>query len=484
MTLSATTKVNDLLAEYPFLEEFLAGYDPKFQMLKSSVARATVGRVATLSTAASIAGIELAPLLRAIADEIEKRTGSRAVLDESNEAAPHDREKRIGMLKEIIRDLHAGGDLEAARKRFNEAVGDVDASEIAGMEEELIKGGLPVSEVQRLCDVHVGAFREALEQHEDVQVPPGHPVHTYMEGNKRITELANRLGELASAPSQEELIQAAQVVDQLGGIENHYQRKENQVFAVLERHGVTGPSQVMWGVHDEIRGRLETVRQAVSSSDLETFAAEGPALARDLVEMVYKEEKILFPLALQTFSEEEWVEIRRGEEDLGYVLAAPARQWGADLAARPQASFSGNGLLQLLTGEMTLEQINLVLTHLPVDLTFVDESDTVLFYSEGPDRIFPRTPEVIGRKVQNCHPPKSVHMVQAILDEFRSGRQNTAEFWIQMQGKFIHIRYFAVRDAGGTYRGCLEVSQDATGIRALEGDRRLLEWKSDELQTL
>ncbi len=484
MRLSATTKVNDLLAEHPFLEDFLVGYDPKFQMLKSSVARATIGRVATLSAAASIAGIELQSLLQAIADEIEKRTGSRPELDDSIEAALDDRERRVGMLKEIISDLHAGGDLEGARKRFNEAVGDVDASEIAGMEEELIKGGLPVSEVQRLCDVHVGAFREALDQHEELKVPPGHPVHTYMEGNKRITELANQLGELASAPSDTELPRAAQVVEQLGGIENHYQRKENQLFAILERHGVTGPSQVMWGVHDEIRARLETVRQAVSSGDLETFAAEGAAVARDLVEMVYKEEKILFPLALQTLSEEEWFEIRRGEEDLGYVLAAPAAQWGAEFTEKPQDSTSGNGLLQLLTGEMTLEQVNLVFTHLPVDLTFVDESDTVLFYSEGPDRIFPRTPEVIGRKVQNCHPPKSVHMVQAILDEFRAGTQSVAEFWIQMQGKFIHIRYFAVRDGGGAYRGCLEVSQDAAGIRDLQGERRLLEWERGELQTL
>jgi DUF438 domain-containing protein len=130
------------------------------------------------------------------------------------------------------------------------------------------------------------------------------------------------------------------------------------------------------------------------------------------------------------------------------------------------------------TGQLTLEQVNLIFTHLPVDLSFVDETDEVRFYSEGPERIFPRTPEVIGRKVQNCHPPKSVHMVQAILDEFRAGKQDTAEFWIEMQGKFLHIRYFAIRDRDGEYRGCLEVSQDVTGIRALEGERRLLQWEA------
>jgi len=482
MKISASTKIHELLKEHPFLEDFLTAFNPKFEMLKNPAARATVARVATLRTAAGIAGIELRPFLNAIAEEIAKQTGSRPDLDVSSEAELPDRSQRVSMLKEIIADLHGGGDLESAKQRFNQAVGDTDASEIAAMEEELIRGGLPVSEVQRLCDVHVGAFRDALDRHEEVQVPPGHPVHTYMEANKRITDLANQLGKLAAAPVEGDLKRAAQVVEQLGGVENHYQRKENQLFAVLERHGVTGPSQVMWGVHDEIRAKLKSLREAVSSSDFTAFAADGPALARDLVEMVYKEEKVLFPLSLETLSEEEWVEIRKGEEELGYVLAKPAADWSTETSAPSRAATSGNGLLEMMTGKLDLEQVNLIFTHLPVDLSFVDESDTVLFYSEGPERIFPRTPEVIGRKVQNCHPPKSVHMVQAILDEFRAGMQSTAEFWIEIQERFIHIRYFAVRDETGSYRGCLEVSQDVTGIRALEGERRLLEWQSVEAE--
>jgi DUF438 domain-containing protein len=136
--------------------------------------------------------------------------------------------------------------------------------------------------------------------------------------------------------------------------------------------------------------------------------------------------------------------------------------------------------LPLDTGLLTLDQINLMLKHLPVDISFVDENDEVRYYSDVPDRTFPRSPGVIGRTVQNCHPQKSVHMVQRILDAFRSGEQDTAEFWIEMKGTFVHIRYFALRDAGGTYRGCLEVSQDVTGIRALEGEQRLLDWGGDE----
>jgi DUF438 domain-containing protein len=179
---------------------------------------------------------------------------------------------------------------------------------------------------------------------------------------------------------------------------------------------------------------------------------------------------------METLTETEWAEVRRGEDELGYALSRPAADWPGGAAGMERSAERSAGLLGLLTGEISLEQLNLILTHLPVDLSFVDENDEVRFYSEGPSRIFPRSPAVIGRKVQNCHPPKSVHTVQEILDSFRAGRQDQAEFWIQLRGSFIHIRYLAVRDKAGGYRGCLEVSQDATHVRGLEGERRLLDW--------
>jgi DUF438 domain-containing protein len=413
------------------------------------------------------------------------RTNQQRELDLSETAPARTKGERLAILMAIIQDLHDGGDLERARQRFAEAVGDVEASEIAAMEEELIRDGLPVSEVQRLCAVHVGAFRDALDEHVEVETPPGHPVHTFSAANRVITRLANEFGRLAQKMESgrdvgDSLKQASRVLDGLGGLENHYQRKENQLFPLLERHGVTGPSQVMWGVHDEIRAGLKTVRDAIERKDAKAFASAAPAVARNIVEMVYKEEKILFPLSLQTLADEEWAEIRRGDDELGYVLAQPAAAWPRGHDAGSKADTTRQGLLALTTGELALDQLNLLLTHLPVDLSFVDESDTVRFYSEGPERIFPRSPAVIGRKVQNCHPPKSVHMVQEILDSFRSGKQSVAEFWIQLRGKFIHIRYFAIRDEIGTYRGCLEVAQDVTGIRELEGEQRLLQWRGSE----
>jgi DUF438 domain-containing protein len=498
MQLSASTKINDLLSTHPFLEDFLVAYNPHFSMLRNKLTRATVGRLATLGTAARIAGVDVVALVRDLASAVEKHTTHRPDVAESAGAAEvPDRDQRIAMLGHIITELHNGGDLATARQHFVRAVGDVDAGEIAAMEEEMIRGGLPVGEVQRLCDVHVGAFRDALDANEEVSAPAGHPVHTYLADNKIIVTLANQLSELArklgaDASVTTELPVARAALAKYDGLDNHYKRKEMQLFPLLERHGVTGPSQVMWGIHDEIRAQWKTLRQAVESGDVNAFAAGMPALGRSLVEMVYKEEKILFPMALGKLSAADWAEVKRGEDELGYLLAKPAIALplaGVKVAAPaalpssmvtsvPAAAPAGNGLLNLATGALSLEVVDLMLRHLPLDLSFVDENDVVRYYSESKERLFPRTPAAIGRTVQNCHPPKSVDTVNRILDSFRAGTKDVAEFWITMGGRFIHIRYFAVRDAAGKYRGCLEVTQDVAAIRALTGERRLLDWQA------
>ena len=220
------------------------------------------------------------------------------------------------------------------------------------------------------------------------------------------------------------------------------------------------------------------------------------ALAKMVDDMVTKEEQVLHPMAMDTLNDAEWAQIRAGEDDIGYAFIADvpggrrrrgrrrrrrgrrrlAGAGGRRAAAAGQAgAASPAGLLALNTGGLSLDELNLVLGVLPVDFQYVDEHDRVRFYSEG-HRIFPRSPGVIGRKVQNCHPPASVHKVQQILDAFRAGEKDAAEFWIEIQGKFLHIRYFAVRDEARAYRGVVETVQDVTGIRALEGQRRLLDW--------
>lgn len=270
----------------------------------------------------------------------------------------------------------------------------------------------------------------------------------------------------------------------------HYLRKENILFPFLEQHSLAGPSSVMWAIHDDVRvawKALEAALAAGPGDDRSIFTAKIEALfetlERDIREMFYKEENILFPTALEKMSEKEWVAVRAQEPEVGYCYVQPGNEWPSAAALRAatvmespgEADTSAGALLRLDVGMLTGQEINWLLTHLPVDVTYVGKDDTVRFFSGAKERIFPWSPAIIGRKVQKCHPPASVHRVQQILDDFRAGRSDSADFWIQTEGKFIYIRYFAIRDENGEYQGTLEVSQDVTDIRKLEGERRLLD---------
>ncbi len=391
------------------------------------------------------------------------------------------------ILKDIIRDLHRGGDVEALKKRFAALVRDVSGAEIGALEQELITEGLPEEEVRKLCDVHVKVFEESLSAQPVPEAAPGHPLRTLADENraleKLLAETRAALDHVRNEPERRDWAadraRLAALAGSLAGIEKHYLKKENQLFPRLEEKGVSGPSKVMWAVHDDIRAHLKEFRRAVEMGDAALVLNTGSWVLQEIADMIGKEEKILFPMCLELFTDADWARVKKGEEEIGYAWIAPAPAWGA-AAAVPESPAAGAGAgLVLDTGVLTAEQIDLMLTRLPVDISFVDETDTVRYYSATADRVFPRTPGVIGRKVQNCHPPKSVDVVERILAAFRSGEREEAEFWIESQGRFIHIRYFAMRDKRGAYRGALEVSQDVTAIRALRGERRLLDWDKE-----
>jgi PAS domain S-box-containing protein len=389
--------------------------------------------------------------------------------------------ERKETLKKLILDLHDGGDLQEIKARFRELIGDISAVEIAQLEQSLIAEGLPVKEVQALCDVHVAVFQEALEGQASPEMTPGHPVHTFKAENFAAGQLLGLLDEaVAALPDGDALRRARAFAEQLGEIDKIYLRKENLLFPILERHGVTGPSSVMWATHDQIRDQMKTLRRALTKDDAEQVQEIFPPLAEAIRQMFYKEEHILYPTALRLLTDADWVAIRDQSGEIGYCLVRPGDQWHPEVEAAELPSAQGDyvtptGQIPLNTGALTPEQINLVLTTLPVDVTFIDEKDEVRYFSQTLERIFIRTEAVIGRRVQNCHPPHSVHVVNRMLDEFRSGTRDSAEFWIQMGGKFIYIRYYPVRDGEGNYRGTLEVTQDITHIRKLEGERRLLD---------
>jgi DUF438 domain-containing protein len=494
--LGPASKLAPLLEAYPFLLEFLAGLSPKFQKLRNPILRKTLGKVVRLDQVARLGDFPVGSLLEAVAAEISRVTGEpiqvEAAAGPGAPAAITDRASRKEVLKDIIRDLHRGGDVEVLRKRFADLVHGVSGSEIAAMEQELIAEGLPEEEVKRLCDIHVQVFKDSLEENPAPSSVPGHPLHTLSEENRALEKIiAETRAVLAGLPYSANAAdwsgdrrKLLALLEALAQVEKHYLRKENQLFPVLEARGISGPSKVMWAIHDDIRAHLKDFRGALELDDRELVAKAGGLVLTELADMIYKEEKILFPMSLETLGDRDWSRVSRGEEEIGYAWITPGRQWTPAVPVQedekrvaPSKKDTAAFLVDLDTGALTPELVNLILTHLPLDVSFVDDDDTVRYYSATRDRVFTRTPAVIGRKVQNCHPPASVDIVNRILQAFKAGTRDAAEFWIESGGKFIHIRYFAVRDAGGRYRGCLEVSQDVTRIRDLRGQKRLLDWE-------
>jgi hypothetical protein len=419
--------------------------------------------------------------------------------------------QREEQLKEIIRQLHAGRTVDEVRAAFADLLEDVGPDEIVRIEEALVTEGLDPAEIQPLCDVHVAVFKASLDQQQTPETIPGHPVFTYRAENLGVQRVLDQIE--AALAALEAAIEAGEVdhevsadareralagADKLRTYDRHYLRLENLLFPYLERTGFSGPSKVMWGVHDEIRAMWKRLQARLAQPDeehLSAWLAETQELFATLNmairEMIYKESHILFPAALERLNDADWASVRDQGEEIGYAYARPGRAWvpgmAADDAETGKAAAHGGagaeraaakapeGGIPLDVGVLSAAQINMMLQALPIDVTFVDEHDTVRYFSQSRERIFQRSPAIIGRKVQNCHPPQSVDKVQAILDDFRAGKREVAEFWIQMQGMFVHIRYFPLYDEAGDYRGTIEVTQNLKPLRALEGEKRLLD---------
>lgn len=367
---------------------------------------------------------------------------------------------------------------------------------------------------------------------------PGHPVHTFKRENREIEQYANfriklhaeRFAKQANEAGRSKLMAD---LEKLLEIDKHYSRKENLLFPYLERYGIFGPTKVMWGVDDAIRASVKHIRNrllAFTEGDTAEAADICADLERTLEEvsaMIYKEENILLPMALGKLTEDEWVKIAEESAMIGYCLTEPEHRWIPARAAEPvgaeaalsassqlhtasstpakdvqrdvsaahadtvrdgsegvgedassasakEASAEGGGYVRFETGLMSVAQLEAVFNHLPVDLTFIDEQDVVRFFSHGPDRIFARTKAVIGRTVQNCHPPQSVHIVNKLLEDFKAGIKDVEDFWLPIKGMYVYIRYFAIRSAEGEYMGTLEFTQNIAPIQQIEGSKRIM----------
>lgn len=383
-------------------------------------------------------------------------------------------------LKTMITRLHEGEPPEKIKEEFKQVLATVTPDEIAHIEEELIKEGVSQEEIQKLCDVHLAVFQESLGE---MSVPEGHPIHILMEEHKLLLQYANdartRGKDMKSPGEPETIAQLTHIAEHFKESESHYIREENVLFPYLEKHGVTQPPAIMWMEHDRIRGIKKDFYEVLDSRESMDFAdfvkklkEVSTSLTETLSSHFYKENNILFPTALKVIEDEEWKDIRQQFDELGYCCFAPVK---AEAVLLSEKLRHVTDKITFETGAFSLPVLESVLNTLPVDITFVDKTDTVQYFSQSKERIFPRTKAVLGRKVQQCHPQKSVHVVTQILEAFKKGERDAAEFWITMGDRLIYIRYFAVRQ-NKEYVGCLEVTQDITDIQKIKGEKRLLSW--------
>jgi PAS domain S-box-containing protein len=371
------------------------------------------------------------------------------------------KQKKKDIMKDIIHKLHEGSTLEEAKERFEKEIGAASSTEIAEMEQALINEGLSPEEIKKFCNVHAMLFQSALEKSISEETSPSHPVYLFKLENREIEKIVDSLKKLIEERKEElPLIKQKlnDLLNELKGIETHYTRKELVLFPFLEKQGFTGPSKVMWGKDNEVRDLL---KNAISSvEDIKDIKA---------LELYSKNSLDLLI--------EEVTGMMKESDKVGYVFVEKPKETEAlikdlESALPAEPAFEDNEI-SLPTGKLRLKELMTVLNTLPVDITFVDNEDKVRYFSDSKERIFLRTKSVIGIEVQNCHPPQSLEAVENILRSFKEGQRDTVDFWVNLEGKFVYIRYFAVRDEAGSYLGTLEVSQDLTEIKKLEGEKRL-----------
>ncbi|KPU62733.1 diguanylate cyclase [Thermococcus sp. EP1] len=437
----------------------------------------------------------------------------------------NNREYKKEKMKELLKKIHKGEDVEKLKEEFKDLLRSISPLEIPLIEQELVKEGISAYEIAKMCDIHVELFREAVSGigEKERELPNGHPLRTLYEENREITkdaEMVNLYASTLAATKDENM--KKEILGVLKGLANqlraigftHYTREEMLIFPYLERRGITAVPTVLWRKHDENRVMIKQFVELLNRVDemqweefANTVKEKAQELSRAIIDMVFREDNILYPTLKALLSEGEWRAIKEQENMIGYYKVKPGDEWRPKekplqpyeidptltaeqilgLPKEMQMVLRGQKLevdrtevkrkgdLELETGYLSIEELNAIFKHLPIDITFVDKDDRVRFFSGG-ERIFARTPSVIGRPVQLCHPPKSVHIVNRILTAFKEGAKNKAEFWIKMGPRYVYILYVPVRDKKGNYLGTLEITMDISRYKEIEGERRLLDW--------
>ena len=401
--------------------------------------------------------------------------------------------QRKETLRHLLLRLHEGDNPEALRRRLIEVLKSIPYNEVVEVEQELINSNaLTEEEILDFCDLHTAVLDGSIDLQGAASVPAGHPVDTFRKENIAIQQeiesyrqVKEKIGEIGESELPGYVMQLRTLFNNFSDIDKHYRRKEYLLFPFLEKHLITGPPKVMWGKHDETRELLKNAHEALSSpiAGTEELRSVMQLMLDHTVEMlegmIMKEEEILLPMAMDTLTEEEWYKVYAETGEFGYCLIDPEKEWKpAGMKAEKQAYVTADAI-RLSSGAFSTDELEALFLHLPIDITFVDKNDKVRFFSHSPNRVFERNRSIIGRDVRMCHPPGSVHIVEQILTDFKSGKENKAVFWMSsfMKTRFVYIEYSAVRSKEGEYLGVVEVTQDITQRRKLEGDQRLLSYE-------
>ncbi|MDC7217999.1 MAG: DUF438 domain-containing protein [Spirochaetales bacterium] len=401
---------------------------------------------------------------------------------------------RKEQLKQLILKLHQGESAEKVRHQLIESLKNIPYGEVVEVEQELMQEGLPEEEVLKLCDVHGAVLEGNVDLSGAKAIPEGHPVDVFQKENSELRKVAglakqqlDDLPKIDLADFKTYTLKLESLFNQLMDVDKHYQRKEYLVFPYLEKNEITGPPKVMWGKHDEIREQLKGCIEILKTPELKPEDLYDsleflfyPSL-QGLVDMTKKEEEILFPMTMDVLTTEDWWNVHKQTLEYGFALYDPEVDWKPEGLAEEttENTLTSDGNIQLPSGSFSAEEIKAILNTVPFDMTFVDKNDKVKYFTQGKERIFARSRSIINRDVRLCHPPGSTHIVEKILEDFKSGKASHAPFWIQMKGKFIKIEYYALRDEHGDYLGTLEVSQDLSENRSLVGERRILSYTEE-----
>lgn len=442
-------------------------------------------------------------------------------------------DQRIQILKDILLELHQGASPESVQERFNQHFTGVSALEISLMEHELMNSdaGITFEDIMSLCNVHANLFKGAIASVEVADADQeGHPVYVFKQENLalraallRVRRILTSYAETTDTDLQTDLLKGLRhQLNLLGQFERHYDRKENLFFPIMERYGHDAPPQVMWGVDDQIRelfAQVMTASQSLPDGDVTAVLATFETFAKEFEEMIFKEEAILLMILLETFTQDDWLTIAEESDTYGYAIIKPTAKWvphrevfgemaSADqpqpatqltradgqetvidtpqgqftITFTPKASTTSSAINRhdqqpFGKGYLSIEEANLILNHLPLELTFVNKDDVFQYFNDSvpaDEMVFKRTKSQIGRHVDLCHPPKILERVRAIFDLLRSGRKNQVDMWFKSDktGKFIYVVYKAVRNAEGEFQGVLEYVQDIQPFFELGSDMK------------